>query len=319
MGTWRITAEALANARFVISPLAEVVGALGDLAPSTGRANPVVAATYGAAFSAMLRKHPGRAAVVEHCAKPGWMADFLAIPPAEGSTGFDDELRQVQSLGDAAIRADLRRATPTTLPNLLLETGLTAHVTGLLGWVWTHAVEADWPRRKHVLEADIVARVARLAAHGYAGVLKDIGRGRQWAGNGEMRINEHSVPTRHLPPNAQLCFVPVHSQNAWVGWQGQDRYAIYYPVTGSLAPTSRTTPTGLDQLIGRSRGRLLRAIDAPTTTTSLATRTGLALGSVGDHLTVMLHSGLLLRRRSGREVFYWRTELGEQLVATSTR
>ena len=37
------------------------------------------------------------------------------------------------------------------------------------------------------------------------------------------------------------------------------------------------------------------------------------LGSVGDHLKVLLAAGTVLRRRSGREVLYWRTALGDAL------
>ena len=42
--------------------------------------------------------------------------------------------------------------------------------------------------------------------------------------------------------------------------------------------------------------------------------TGLPLGSVGGHLRVLLDAGLVQRRRSGREVLYWRTALGDALA-----
>jgi hypothetical protein len=41
-----------------------------------------------------------------------------------------------------------------------------------------------------------------------------------------------------------------------------------------------------------------------------------AVGSVGGHLKVLLAAGAVLRRRSGREVLYWRTALGDALVAS---
>ena len=41
----------------------------------------------------------------------------------------------------------------------------------------------------------------------------------------------------------------------------------------------------------------------------------ISLGSVGGHLKVLLEAGIVLRRRSGREVLYWRTALGDALVA----
>lgn len=37
--------------------------------------------------------------------------------------------------------------------------------------------------------------------------------------------------------------------------------------------------------------------------------------SIGSHLKVLLEAGVVIRRRSGREVLYWRTALGDALVA----
>jgi DNA-binding transcriptional ArsR family regulator len=38
---------------------------------------------------------------------------------------------------------------------------------------------------------------------------------------------------------------------------------------------------------------------------------------VGGHLRVLLDAGLIERRRSGREVLYWRSTAGEAVVAAS--
>ena len=62
---------------------------------------------------------------------------------------------------------------------------------------------------------------------------------------------------------------------------------------------------------------MLVALDEPRSTTGLVESLGLPLGSVGNHLRVLLDAGLVLRRRAGREVLYWRTALGDSLVATA--
>ncbi|CCH76699.1 putative ArsR-family transcriptional regulator [Nostocoides japonicum T1-X7] len=319
MGSWVVPAEVLARARFAISPMAEVVGALGHLSRSGPPVDRAFVATHGAAFRAMLDAHPGRAAVVTAHWRPHWLADFLGIPPPSTEPTFEEELDQIAALGDRRIRADLRETVGPDLPRILTRPGVTEHTTGLLDWVWTHTLASDWPRRQRVLHADIVARGARLAGHGWAGVLKDLGQGRSWVGEGgQLRINRFDNPTRTLPETAVLSCVPVHWNASWVGWDLPERYALYYPVQGSLAAVGGAAPHGLDRLVGANRAAVLRALDAPASTSALAARLGLPLGSAGGHLKVLLDTELVLRRRSGREVLYWRTALGDALVAAGT-
>ena len=45
--------------------------------------------------------------------------------------------------------------------------------------------------------------------------------------------------------------------------------------------------------------------------------TGLALGSVGRHLGILLDAGLVLRRRSGRSVLYSLTDAGRTLITAA--
>ena len=56
-------------------------------------------------------RHPGRAAVLAHCFRPRWTADFLCQPPRGGPTSFADHLAVVAGLGDRQIRADLVETT----------------------------------------------------------------------------------------------------------------------------------------------------------------------------------------------------------------
>ena len=181
-------------------------------------------------------------------------------------------------------------------------------------WLWTHTLETDWGRRERILRADIVSRTAQLARHGWGTVLRDLGRDREWVGDGQLRINRYDLPTRTLAAGSQLLFVPTHTDGSWVGWHA-DRYAVYYPVAGRLARVDAASSAGLGPLVGANRAEVLVLLDVPRSTSQLATLTGQALGSVGGHLKVLLEAGAVLRRRSGREVLYWRTALGDALVA----
>jgi Predicted transcriptional regulators len=316
MGLWAIPSDVLARLRFATSPMAEVVGALKNLTPGRGGIDRVFALRHRAAFDAMLREYPGRRAVFEHYERPGWLADFLGIPPPSTAPTIDEELHQVSALDEQDLIAQLRAATPSVLPPILESDGVMTHVVGLLEWTWTHTIATDWPRRERILRADIVTRTHRLAEHGFAGVLQDLGRRREWA-DGHLRVNDHELPTRQLARSAQLTLVPLHGKGGWVGWDGLDRYAVYYPVTGALADTGATRAGGAGRLIGTNRARLLGALDVPQTTSALAATRGLPIGAVGNHLRVLLDAGLVAKRRSGREVLYWRTALGDELLAAS--
>ncbi|QNN54712.1 ArsR/SmtB family transcription factor [Nocardioides mesophilus] len=318
MGMWKVPADLLARARFAISPMADVVEAIFALAsPEEGRQRAFVAAHLDS-FRQMLAEHPGRAALLAHSLRRGWVADFLGLPPTDTSMDFYDELALVEALGDARIRTDLREVATGPLPRMLNRPGVTTYATELLDWVWTRTLSTDWPRRERILRADIVSRTSRLASHGWAAVLHDLGRDREWIGNGELRINRYGLPTRMLDPDSQLFFVPVNGTGSMVGWDIPYRYALYYPVAGALASPDATVHDGLASLVGRNRAALLTALSDPASTTQLTVVTGLSLGTVGDHLKVLLGAGLVLRRRSGREVLYWRTALGDTLVAAAT-
>ena len=322
MGTWKVPVDILATSRFAISPRAEVVGALSALVKARNQEQRAFATAYGAAFREWLATRPVVVDLVGASFRElrggrfGWMADFLAVPPPlVARTTFETELDQLRALSDEQIRADLVVVTEAPLAPRLLEPGVRDAAVELMVWLWTHTIETDWTRRERVLRADIVARTDQLARHGWGAVLRDLGRHREWVGNGELRINRYEGPTVTLPPGSSLTFIPHHHPGSWAGWYGTD-YAVYYPVAGRLASIDASGRAGLGPLIGESRAELLRLLDGPRSTTQLVALSGQTLGSVGRHLKVLLEAGVVLRRRSGREVLYWRTPLGDSLVAS---
>jgi DNA-binding MarR family transcriptional regulator len=67
-------------------------------------------------------------------------------------------------------------------------------------------------------------------------------------------------------------------------------------------------------LIGRRRATLLMSLEHPASTRALAERTGWSPGGVNTHLTALRRTGLVARRRVGREVIYTRTASGTALA-----
>jgi DNA-binding transcriptional ArsR family regulator len=104
--------------------------------------------------------------------------------------------------------------------------------------------------------------------------------------------------------------VAVHHEDPWPK-------ALVYPARGvaALWETAIPDPGALADLLGRTRAQLLNALDTPASTTQLARSLGLAVGAVGDHLTVLRKAGLLDRIRAGRSVLYHRTPIGDALAA----
>jgi DNA-binding transcriptional ArsR family regulator len=320
MGMWRVPADVMAGSRFAVSAKAEVVGALGAFTRPRGPDQRAFGEAHGAAFWQWVDRRPGMADLVAASfrdARPdqvGWMADYLSLPPLADQESFEDGVAQLRALSDEVVRADLRETTQAPLAPALMAPGVRDLTVELVVWLWTHTIETDWARRERILRADIVARTAQLARHGWGAVLRDLGRDREWVGDGQLRINRYDLPTRTLEAGSTLLFVPTHTDGTWVGWH-DGRYALYYPVSGRLARVDADSTAGLAPLVGTNRAELLTLLDVPRSTSQLVALSGQALGSVGGHLKVLLEAGVVLRRRSGREVLYWRTALGDGLVA----
>ncbi len=315
MGNWIVRADVLARSRFAISPLAETVSALLALAGlDDGLVQQALARPRRDAYRRRVAADPVAAALVPAAFQATYVADFFTTPPRPGDRTIHDELRRVREAPATVAAADLRFCLGLPLPPVLDGPNLAQHAADLLEWVWTHAVRPDWPRRRALLEADIVARTQRLSSGGWAAALAGMRPGMRWLGDGQLRINAYDNPPRDLR-DAQLSFVPTTSSGGRADWDEPDHYAIVYPSQGLLADAREAAPPeALAALIGAARARILVLLAAPASTTQLVAVTGYTLGSVGGHLRVLLDAGLIRRRRSGRSVLYYRTPAGDQLT-----
>ncbi|WP_121179578.1 winged helix-turn-helix domain-containing protein [Streptomyces sp. 1114.5] len=344
MSWWRIDADTLAGSRFVVSPLAEALAALKTL-HRAGAAHPGEhrwLAAHLADYRDRLAGDPVTAALVGAALRPRWNATFLTPAPAPapaaatgvgdddpvfGDRTFAQELAQVRATPPAVVRADLAQALDGPLPPLLHRDDLADRAADLLQWVWTRTVRPSWPRRRRIIEADIVARTARLGRHGWAATLDGMRPGMRWLGQDRLQITGCDSPPLELS-DAQLLFVPVTPAQSWLCWdvpafdgphpgpaRSTRRYAVVYPCAGVLADGERRPgPSPLGALLGSARAELLTLLAAPKSTTQLVALTGRPLGAVGRHLRILHEAGLAQRRRAGRSVLYYRTAAGQVLV-----
>jgi DNA-binding transcriptional ArsR family regulator len=318
MGVWRIGADELAESRFVVSPLLETVGALLVL----GRGRPRLDhaewyRTHRPSFGRLLADDALLPALLDGLFRPRWIADFVIPPPDRSDRTFHDALRRVRAATPAFTRSALREGFGGPVPRQLRRDDLAERTATLLEWVWTQTVRADWPRRRLLLEADIVARTSQLTAGGWSAALAGMRPGMRWLGGNELRINAYDYPPRDLT-GARLSFVPNTSPYGWVTWDEANRHAVVYPCAGTLSDGRPASTEALTRLMGTARAIVLTALDAPRSTSQLVAQTGYGLGSVGGHLAVLHAAGLVTRLRAGRSVLYARTPLGNRLVAATT-
>ncbi|MFI6586842.1 ArsR/SmtB family transcription factor [Embleya sp. NPDC050493] len=321
MGWWRVDADTLAGSRFAISPLAEVTATLKTLERGTA-AHPGERTWLDAhlpAYRARLAQDPVTALLLRIGLGGSWNADFLTPPPPlTGEPAFAAELAGIRGTSEPVARADLEVSMGGPLPTALRRTDLGPRAAEILDWVWTRVVRPDWPRRRRIIEADIVARTGQLGRGGWAAALDDLRPGMRWLGASRLRINANDYPPRELG-SARLSFVPVTPGRGWVAWEEERHYAVIYPCSGALADAHRPAgPDPLARLLGPARAGVLTRLDTPKSTTQLVALTGQGLGSVGRHLKVLLDAHLVLRRRSGRSVLYYRSPTGEALIAAQT-
>ncbi|MFI5806897.1 ArsR family transcriptional regulator [Streptomyces sp. NPDC051561] len=320
MGWWQVNADTLARGKFLVSPLAEAISSLQVLHhPGLPLSHPGERAwrdTHLPGFRARLADDPVTALLLGAALRPTWNADFITPTPlADGnSQTFEQELDRVRAAPADAVLDDLAVALGGPPPAVLHRTDLGERAAGMLEWVWQETVLPQWPRRRRVLEADIVARTTQLSRGGWAAALDDMRPGMRWLGGDRLQINTHDHPPREIS-GARLLFVPVSFPACWVSWEGRHRYAVTYPCTGALTePSGPPAPHALAALLGPARSQILVLLDSPKSTTQLVALTGLALGSVGRHLKVLFDARLVHRRRAGRSVLYYRTETGDALV-----
>ncbi|MFJ8748536.1 ArsR/SmtB family transcription factor [Streptomyces sp. NPDC102441] len=316
MGLWQVNADTLAAGRFVVSEMAEATATLQFLECGAA-ANPAERAWSDAhrpAYRKLLAEDPVTAQLVRTGLGGHWNADFLTPTPAGGTT-FAQELARVRETSPDGARADLEVAGGGPLPAPLDRRDLPQKGADLLEWVWERIVLPDWPRRRRIIEADIVARAGQLSQGGWAAALDTLKPGMRWLGDSRLQVNPRDYPARELV-GVRLVFVPVTPRQGWVSWDAAaQRYAVVYACSGTLSDADRpAVPDSLGRLLGPARAGVLVLLDRPRSTTELVALTGQGLGSVGRHLKVLLDAGLAGRRRSGRSVLYFRTETGEVVL-----
>ncbi|MCP2342286.1 ArsR/SmtB family transcription factor [Actinomadura rupiterrae] len=248
--------------------------------------------------------------------------DFVTPPPGTPLPDLADELDRLRATPPDQVRRDLDGMTgprPRALAELYADpaAGLGRLADEIVRY-WETALAPDWPRIRSVLEGDILHRARRIAEGGADLLFRDLHAQVEWR-PGTLYLSHR--PYSHTRTGRGLGLLLVPSVFAWPRiftqtsqpWQPM----LIYPARGAgTLWESRATasPRALEQVLGRSRARLLTELDAPATTTDLAGRLGMTTGGASQHLTALRDAHLVTAHRDRRLVLYARSPLGDALL-----
>jgi DNA-binding transcriptional ArsR family regulator len=315
---YELSADDLADTRFAISPIQELVCSLWALR-DPGR-YPLHRPWRTAALAALTPDD--RRLLLALVGPTRGLPDFLTPRPATYAPSFDDELATVRAVPPEIVERDIVAThRPGPVPALLrraTRTGL-ADLLDLLGRFWQVAMAADWPRMRLVLEADTTYRARRLARGGARLLFADLHPNVSWS-DGVLRIDKMIGRHRVDAAGRGLLLLPsIFAYKPVPPMSPDEPPWLAYPargIAGLWSPAPLPDPTILAALLGPPRARLLLMLAEPLPTVELARRLSVTPGAVSQHLQVLHASGLLTRTRDGRQVLYHRTDLGDRLAAT---
>ncbi|MEC4017237.1 DUF5937 family protein [Streptomyces sp. H27-D2] len=252
-------------------------------------------------------------------------ACFVALPPNGLAQTWEEDLAALRATPLPVARGEVARclaARPVNDPRVLAvlhDDKVVGRIADTLDHAWHGLPARDWLQLRAICERDVVHRTGQLGTSGWAAALDGLHPRLRWRDGGIDILNSSANSTVTLAGEGLLLVpsvfvwpgVATHTDAPWPK-------TVIYPARGTAAlraSPAPVEPAALANLLGRSRSRLLAALDRPASTTQLAQSLRLAPGAVGDHLTILREAGLLHRARSGRSVLYYRTPLGDALAA----
>ncbi|MFJ9852494.1 ArsR/SmtB family transcription factor [Streptomyces sp. NPDC101150] len=305
-------------------PLWETVLAMHQLtAPGNGL--PAYAAWRVRARAELAERGLTRAARLISALAPGdarYFPDFLT--PDEGRHGLAAGLTALRQTPRARLTAELRRAAlPARLPRWAgaVAKGSRAPLDELADafrQVHGTVVAPDWTDASATAARDRAGRARTLCHGGVDRMLNSFRPYLRWEPpvlhvdyprEGDLRLHGRGlrlVPSHFcwrrpialadpdLPP---VLVHPVEHTTAW-----------------APATTRACHPQALSALLGRTRARVLAALDAPATTGELARRLRVSAPSASEHVSALREANLAHSRRDGGSVVHALTPLGAALL-----
>lgn len=259
---------------------------------------------------------------------PQWFPDLLAPRPLLDPPGPLGQIERLRGTPLEVVERDL-----AVLSERTVATGAGAsepsarrfldRVCSALTGYFTEVLSPLWERVEAITDADVAHHSRRIARDGLAAGVAGIHDELEYC-DGRLTVGFHRTDHTTSTGDAGLWLVPSVFRWPWVAAQEHDDWiCLSYAARGAARVWEPGPREGADRplaaLLGRSRAALLDRLELPRTTTWLARELQLSPGTVSEHLSVMVGSGLLEARRDGRRVLYTRTLLGCELVEGGPR
>ena len=324
--TLSFTADDLAQVRFAPSPMWEVVTSFRILR------EPGLYPVHGPWFDQVRPRLAacgllnGRLATL--IPAHGYLPDFLNPPPTGATPTLAAELDVIRATPYAQLVADLdylghRHGPRGPFVQKLRDHPETAmeELINEIRQYWDTAIAPYWSRIKTVLEADVFHRARQVAEHGAVRLFNELHPDVSWNSGTLQMLHRRRILCRD--DNAPgLILVP--SVFAWgkiltrAGAGDVPQLCYGSRGVGTLFERRSSGPSeSIAAVLGRSRALLLAELEAPASTTELASRTGMSAGGVSEHLMALRGAGMVSAHRTGRSVLYARTSVADSLLAAA--
>lgn len=184
------------------------------------------------------------------------------------------------------------------------------------------AIAPRWPTMREVLQRDVFRLAYLLATRDTESSLNKVHPSISYRdGLIEVRGHDGNAPTPSLLGDRLLMLTPLVCDPSGVIADLGDAATVKigYAAPGARAVWSSRPETveqrnQLAELLGLRRAEILARLDAPATTTALSQDLRLAASTISEHLHHLMKLGLVARTRSGRQVYYQRTDTGSGLL-----
>jgi DNA-binding transcriptional ArsR family regulator len=309
MLTYELTSRDLAEVRFAVSPVAEMVLSLRAL------------------------REPGRfplqlgwvRAVQPRVAELDWdvlrwlvndtmgSPDFLTPRPTSPLTQLADELQLIADVDRETFERQLIAVNGKLPPGLTIDKVLEA-----LRQYWDAMMAPYWDRMRTLLSADISYRGHVLTQQGTGAMLNGLAPAITYA-DGLLKVDRVAAVSRTEAVDGRgLVLQPsLFGPHAVIPFDPGAEPILGYPPRGQANLWSVVEPPSqqdLAQLIGTPRAHILELLTHPRTTTDLAGELKVTPSAVSQHLQLLRRTGLVEPQRTGKQVLYRPTELAALLT-----